>query len=734
MGIASFKRAALLCSSAAIPLIAFNPSAINLFGLKASAYENSYSNGASQDDRATALEGIERSSVRILGALEGSGVIVNSKNGTYSVLTAWHVIAPNRKGEQITIQTHKGNYQTSIEQSERIGNLDMATISFRSDKLYEIASISSNKVKSKSVIYVAGYPNSRGVFTRSSGTLVANADVGIDQGYQLLYSNWTADGMSGGPIFDLDLNLVGIHGRGERSQSASATAGSKTNINQGIPISYYLQYRSGVPIKASSVNPNTWSDYYALLSSYRDGAEKELGQNIDLNQTRIRFLNQMIRLKPKGSFAYLIKSVIRNEMDPSVPQQNNDFQKAIALNTEYLEITKKARKLFALGRYEEALQQFMLADQYITEMGSENYMFKSAIYNSRGAYYKALDAASKGLALETDAYSEKRGAVTTQIESEVILSGLYTALGDAYLGLKDFDKAIASHNESVSWSKKYQLVSGSTVSRSSLLEDIGRSHKQIAYALIVGKKDLGNGCLSWSKATKYGLKNSRFDSLCQKYKPELSGGVKPVEPYQIVSSVKESNLLVARAQSLINARAYGQALPLLERAISLDPSFSRGYYLRGFVHGQFSDYRNCISDMSRSISLSPGFHSAFFDRAGCKEDIGDVDGAIADYSSALAIKPSTDIYTNVGLLYFDQYSGASQGSQKFFLQKAKNSYLKALEREPNNLNALYMSGRIHVLLGDKQTGCSYLRKASKLGDSLTIDLLAQLGKTGFKCN
>ena len=49
----------------------------------------------------------------------------------------------------------------------------------------------------------------------TSGNVIANADVFIPKGYQMLYSNTTYPGMSGGSVINEDGHIVGIHGQGE---------------------------------------------------------------------------------------------------------------------------------------------------------------------------------------------------------------------------------------------------------------------------------------------------------------------------------------------------------------------------------------------------------------------------------------------------------------------------------------------------------------------------------------
>ena len=65
-------------------------------------------------------------------------------------------------------------------------------------------------------IFVSGFPLPTSSVNESiwrflKGQVVANATVAIKDGYQLLYSNPTLPGMSGGSVLDSQGNLVGIH-------------------------------------------------------------------------------------------------------------------------------------------------------------------------------------------------------------------------------------------------------------------------------------------------------------------------------------------------------------------------------------------------------------------------------------------------------------------------------------------------------------------------------------------
>lgn len=189
--------------------------------------------------------------VRIEGATQGSGVLVKREGSRYTVLTAWHVVSGQRPGEELDIftpdgQRHKVN-QGSIR---RLGEVDMAVLSFSSSSSYEVAQVGDVKsVSSGSGIFVAGFPlPTSAVPTRLlrflKGDVIANTTNAIPNGYQLLYSNSASLGMAGGAVLNSQGQLVGIHGQGETDRKMSAQLGVAvmTGSNQAVPITYYNQY------------------------------------------------------------------------------------------------------------------------------------------------------------------------------------------------------------------------------------------------------------------------------------------------------------------------------------------------------------------------------------------------------------------------------------------------------------------------------------------------------------
>lgn len=191
--------------------------------------------------------------VRIEGATQGSGVLVKRDGNRYTVLTAWHVVSSQGPGEELDVYTPDGK-RHSVEQGsvQRLGAVDMAVLTFSSSTAYAVARVGNVKsVSSGSSIYVSGFPlptsavPSR-LFRFLDGRVIANSTVAVPNGYQLLYSNQTLPGMSGGAVLNAEGQLVGIHGRSETDVKMSEQIGVavKTGTNQAVLISYYKNHFS----------------------------------------------------------------------------------------------------------------------------------------------------------------------------------------------------------------------------------------------------------------------------------------------------------------------------------------------------------------------------------------------------------------------------------------------------------------------------------------------------------
>jgi tetratricopeptide (TPR) repeat protein len=206
--------------------------------------------------------------IRSGNADSGSGFIIKRVGNRYTVATAFHVMHALGQDEMKCsfVKMHDGEiYSIPKNQIKLLKKNDLAIFEFESPKDYPVAQLSdyqypllanrdyqnsaseskvltTNKQVNRKEFYVftAGYPNLKppngnmdcgaqpsdhfvanepfvmnsGILMDASGTSISNPEVRVNN-YEMIYSNITAVGMSGGPVIDPNGRVVGMHGRAD---------------------------------------------------------------------------------------------------------------------------------------------------------------------------------------------------------------------------------------------------------------------------------------------------------------------------------------------------------------------------------------------------------------------------------------------------------------------------------------------------------------------------------------
>jgi tetratricopeptide (TPR) repeat protein len=284
----------------------------------------------------------------------GSGFIVAKDGDRYTILTCNHVL----RGQPASVRTHDGqSYPIVGSQSLSTGGMDLALLTFESAADYPVAQIgNSDQAEVGAQIFVFGFPvnvlqqrtGEERYFEFSPGYVTSRLP-SQEGGYTIRYNAVTQPGMSGGPVFDIDGRVIGIHGMGENDvatvrdlQSGTATpeisVQTKTGFNSAIPINIFVamqeQGSASVPTlevdrrpssdqpQQTLQNPNSSLAYDARAQA-RDSQGDRAGAMADFNEA--------LRLDPSNATVYYRRGNLR---DSQGDRQGavQDYSQAIALN------------------------------------------------------------------------------------------------------------------------------------------------------------------------------------------------------------------------------------------------------------------------------------------------------------------------------------------------------------------------------------------------------------------
>ena len=181
----------------------------------------------------------------------------------------------------------------------------------------------------------------------------------LSDGYDLLYSNITKGGMSGGAVLDTQGRLIGIHGRVEGETSLDFDGKINLGKSSGIPISTFLNLVQQVGIdselKVETTTPATLkkieedviSEYLLPLDEDPKNSDNEISWLNYANQLwrsqkyaeARKAVDKTIAKKPNFYQAWYLKGMIFSS-EEKYPESIAAFDKALEINPNFAQAWK----------------------------------------------------------------------------------------------------------------------------------------------------------------------------------------------------------------------------------------------------------------------------------------------------------------------------------------------------------------------------------------------------------
>jgi tetratricopeptide (TPR) repeat protein/S1-C subfamily serine protease len=580
----------------------------------------------------------------------GSGVIVAKQGNTYYVLTAKHVLeTPPNEEKKIPKQLHTGikvitydqeSYQIQPSEIKLAEGLDLAIVKFTSQTNYPVAKLGNYSPSRKSIVFAAGYPdrdridsplwqwqlNPGGIEDKEQGKFQAQDKQSFSNGYDIIYSSISYGGMSGGPVFDTEGRVIGIHGKaeGEKRGTTELILGNSLGISiqTFLGISNRLQVPNLLQISNTLPRDLNLTDRSTVFA-VRDNIAKP--QDESNGEQWLQYGNQLYRIGKSSEAAIAFNKAITKgsqykltgNYGKALALWNIDNSQALtAISTAISVVSLSERKAYyylwklqsailgSLGKYDDALKSIDIAIQ-LEANDSILLNQKGGLFSNKKQYQDAIVLFDSLINIKPEAYAYyNRGILKSKLEQK-------------QAAITDFDRAIALNPN---YAQAYMLRG---------IEKFELEQKQAAitdfdWAIIINP----NYALAY-----YNRGNVRY------YLGQKQAAITDYDR-AIAINPNDSEAYTNRGNVKSDLGQNQAAITDYDRAIAINPNDSEAYYNRGNVKSKLEQKQAAITDYDRAIAINPNYALAYTNRGNVKSDLGQNQAAITDFDRAISINPN----------------------------------------------------------------------------------------------